>query len=550
MSAKLAKPASPRLLRGCLAVFLVCAGLEGFAQTQTLGTISGMITDTTGASVPGAKVTAINRGTGLAQNATTNDSGYFVLANLPAESYDVTAEKQNFKRCIHTGVTLDPAGNVSLACVLEVGEITQTVEVHGQATGVSTGEAKVSRIINQTQVQEMPVNGRNFVSLLGLQPGVVQGFAFNSNQSMNMFATQCTQVNGLRGDANNIQIEGSPSTRTRANGAIVAPPSIDAIGEINIVTTGYMPEYSRAAGGQILIQLKSGTQQYHGGVYEFLRNDALDARNFFSPTVSKLKLNNFGYDIGGPVLPHRNKLFFFWSQEWARRRTTSTYVTNVPSNLARTGNLSEYCAAGLPCPTVPAYLNGVDGLVAGQPFPQDTIPANLFSRNGSAFVQAMAVPTQPGLASNFIQQLGSPANERKEALKIDYIVDRIKSHLTVALRHYTQEDLYATGSSELLWINPLFPQRGATVDLATNFSPTLLNDFVFTATEDIVHVLVPPTRGVDRNALGINFPYLFGDQSKDIPSKIPTIYVYGFDAINGLSYPSGSTGKSSSFRTF
>src|SRR5262249_25541079 len=221
------------------------------------------------------------------------DSGYFVLPNLPAGTYDVTAEKENFKRCSHMGVTLDPAGNVSLACVLEVGEITQTVEVHGQATGVSTGEAKVSRVINETQVQEMPVNGRNFVSLLGLQPGVVQGFAFNSNQSMNEFATQCTHVNGLRGDANNVQIEGSPSTRTRANGAIVAPPSIDAIGEINIVTTGYMPEYSRGAGGQILIQLKSGTQQYHGGVYEFLRNDALDARNFFSPTVSTLKLNNF-----------------------------------------------------------------------------------------------------------------------------------------------------------------------------------------------------------------------------------------------------------------
>jgi hypothetical protein len=536
--------AYPLLIQGfLLVVFLVCAGPKGFAQTQTLATISGTITDTTGALVPGTKVTAMNRGTGVGQTATTNDSGYFVLANLPAGTYDVTAEKENFKRCSHAGVTLDPAGSVSLPCVMEVGEITQTVEVHGQALAVSTEEAKVSRVINQSQVQEMPVNGRNFVSLLGLQPGVVQGFAFNSNQSMNMFATQCTHVNGLRGDANNVQIEGSPSTRTRANGAIVAPPSIDAIGEINIVTTGYMPEYSRGAGGQILIQLKSGTQDYHGGVYEFLRNDALDARNFFSPTVSKLKLNNFGYDIGGPVIPHHNKLFFFWDQEWTRARTTYTYTANVPSNLARTGNFSEYCAAGLPCPTVPAYLNGVDGLVAGQPFPQDTIPSNLFSRNGAAFVQAMAVPTQPGLAINFIQQLGSPSNERKEALKVDYIVDRIKSHLTVALRHYTLEQLWATGSSQLLWINPLLPQRGATVDLATNFSPTLLNDFVFTATEDIVHVRVPPTRGVDRNALGINFPYLFGDESKDIPTKIPTIYVGGFDAINGLAYPSGSTGK-------
>ena len=200
--------ANPRAIQSYLALLLLCAGLEGFAQTQTLGTISGTITDTAGASVPGAKVTATNRGTGLGQTATTNDSGYFVFANLPAASYDVTAEKENFKRCSHTGVTLDPAGNVSLNCAMEVGEFTQTVEVHGQATGVSTEEAKVSRIVNQTQVQEVPVNGRNFVSLLGLQTGVVQEFAFNSNQSMNMFATEGTHVNGLRGDANNIQIEG------------------------------------------------------------------------------------------------------------------------------------------------------------------------------------------------------------------------------------------------------------------------------------------------------------------------------------------------------
>src|SRR5262249_61716611 len=108
MSPTSAKTACPRLIRGYLAVFLLCAGFEGFAQTQTLGTISGTITDTAGASVPGAKVTATNRGTGLSQTATTNDSGYFVLPNLPSASYDVTAEKENFKRCSHTGVTLDP----------------------------------------------------------------------------------------------------------------------------------------------------------------------------------------------------------------------------------------------------------------------------------------------------------------------------------------------------------------------------------------------------------------------------------------------------------
>src|SRR5207245_9079811 len=134
-------------------------------------------------------------------------------------------------------------------------------------------------------------------------------------------------------------------------------------------TTGYMPEYSRGAGGQILIQMKSGAQEYHGGAYEFLRNDALDARNFFSSSVSTLKFNNFGYDFGGPVIPHKNKLFFYWSQEWSRIRTSSTTVATVPTMLARQGDFSDYCSAGLPCPKVPAYLNGVGGLTAFSALP-------------------------------------------------------------------------------------------------------------------------------------------------------------------------------------
>ena len=133
--------------------------------------------------------------------------------------------------------------------------------------------------------------------------------------------------------------------RTRANGATVAGPALDAIGEINIVTTGYMPEYSRGAAGQVLMQMRSGTQQYHGSAYEFLRNDALDARNFFSSTVSQLKYNNFGYTFGGPVIPHHDKLFFFWSQEWSRTRTSSTDTATVPTAPNRAGDFSDACAA-------------------------------------------------------------------------------------------------------------------------------------------------------------------------------------------------------------
>ncbi|PYV01089.1 MAG: hypothetical protein DMG26_14315 [Acidobacteria bacterium] len=390
-----------KALLGCSAIACLVFCNNAFGQAQVLGKISGTITDSTGAVVPGARVTITNKNTQQSYPSTTNDSGYYVVVNLPAGTYDVTTEKEGFERCTNADAHLDPAEAVQVNCALQVGQVTQTVEVSAAALSVQTEEAKVSRVINDTQIEEMPVNGRNFATLLALQPGVVQAFSFNSFQGMNLFATQDTHVNGLRGDSNNVQIEGSPSTRTRANGAIVAAPSIDAIGEINIVTTGYMPEYSRGAGGQILVQMKSGAQQYHGGAYEFVRNDALDARNFFSPTVSVLKFNNFGYDFGGPVIPHKNNLFFYWSQEWSRIRTSSTTVATVPTALARQGNFSEYCAAGLPCPKVPAYLDGVDGLVAGQLFPNDTIPQALWSPNGAGFVQAMAAPTISAIGTNF-----------------------------------------------------------------------------------------------------------------------------------------------------
>jgi Carboxypeptidase regulatory-like domain len=529
---------------------LVSAPLA-FSQTQVQGTVSGLISDSSGAVMPQVTVTITNKATGETHQATTNDSGYYVFPNLPSGTYDVSAEKQGFQRCAKTGIALDPAGNVEADCSLPVGEVTQTVEVQANALQVQTDESKVSRVINNTQIEEIPVNGRNFASLLALQPGVVQSFSFNSFQGMSLFATQCTHVNGQRGDANNIQIEGAPSTRTRANGAIVAAPSVDAIGEINVVTAGYMPEYSRGAGGQILLEVKSGTQQYHGEAYEFLRNDALDARNFFSSTVSQLKFNNFGYNIGGPVIPHKNKLFFFWSQEWGRIRTSSTDVTTVPTMLARQGNFSQYCAAGLPCPKVPTYLNGVDGLVAGQPFPGDTIPQNLWSPNGSAMLDLSAVPSAGGVGTNYSQQIPSPQNERKETLKVDYDMESIRSHLAVTLRHYTQDALPSwgtSGSSQLLQIEPLFPERGATVDLVTNFSPTLLNDFTFASSEDIVHVNLSLGKGLDRSSLGVNFPYIFGDQSKDIAGKIPTVNINGFDTVSGLPYPSGSIGKVFTFQ--
>jgi hypothetical protein len=531
-------------------------------QTSVLGTINGILTDASGAVIPGVKVTVTNMGTRQSVTVTTNNSGYYVAPNLPAGIYEVKSVKQGFETCLNKNIHLDPASSVQVNCTMKIGQVSQTVEVTASAVHVQTNSDKVSRLVDSTQMEQLPVNGRNFVSLLGLQPGVVQNFSFNSFNAMSLFASQCTEVNGLTGESNNILIDGAPSTRTRANGAIVAMPSMDSISEVNIITTGYMPEYSRAAGGQMVVNMKSGTDQYHGDAYEFLRNDAFDARYFFSPTVPKLTYNDFGFTFGGQVIPNKHKLYFFWSEEWFRLVNGNTEVGTVPTAADRAGDLTGYCTIFGPsqCPKVPSYLNGVDGLVAGQPFPNDTIPSNLFSPNGSAMVSHMYLQpntvTQPGTAfpfeggQNLIYNYNTPTDQREDDIKLDYNANE-KNHLAVTLRHFTQASSSPTGSggaSALLDQGFQFPERGGTIDYTTTFSPTLLNDFTTTATEDIVHVLVPGGsfggNGLDRTSLGINFPYILGAASKDIAGKIPTLIIGNgqFETVSGLPYPSGSTG--------
>jgi hypothetical protein len=538
--------------------------IPALAQTAVMATIGGTITDSSGAVIPGAAVTVTNIGNQQASKAATDSAGYYVVPDLPSGNYDVRAEKEGFQACSTLGVHLDPAANVQVSCTMQVGQVTQTVEVQASTVQVQTSDSQVARTVDQTQMTELPVNGRNFVSLFGLQPGVVQSFAFNSFQAMGLFASQCTQVNGLTGESNNMLIDGIPSTRTRANGATVGMPSMDSISEVQIVTTGYMPEFSRAAGGQFAVSLKSGSDQYHGSVYEFVRNDAMDARYFFSSTRPKLAYNDFGFSIGGPVIPKKHNLYFYLSEEWNREVSGITEVGTVPTPADRTGDLSAYCAVFTSsCPKVPTYLNGVDGLVAGQPFPNDQIPQSLFSPNGSAMVQHFylqpdtVTQTNPAYAyeggNNIIYNYNAPNDSHMTDVKVDYIANE-KNHLAVSIRHFTYPSSVGTsgagsgGASALLDQGYLFPSRGGSLNYTTTFSPTLLNDFTLGATEDIVHVLVPgggPNgNGLDRGSLGVDYPYIIpgGAASKDDAEKIPTFIMSGFEQVSGLPYPSGSVG--------
>jgi uncharacterized protein (DUF2147 family) len=549
-------------------VLILTAPRLSVAQYHVNGTISGTITDPSGAAISGAKVTATNALNNTSQTTTTTAAGSYLFSDMPPAGYTVTVEKEGFQSCKTQGLVLDPAASRTFSCTLNVGATSQTVEVQAGALQVDTESAQLNSVINSQQVEQLPVNGRNFANFLALEPGVA-GVTFSDFNSMNIFATQGVAVNGLRDSDNNILIEGVSSQRTRDNAATTAAPSIDAIGEVNIVSTGYMPEFSRGAGAQIVVQLKSGTNQYHGSLYEYNQNTAYDSALNALPgqqsnPVGVINWNNFGGTLGGPVPGTRRKLFFFFSEDITRQPGASPNNVVVPSALAHQGNFSEYCAANIACPAVPAFLAGQTDpntgqtLVQGQPFPNDTIAQKFWSSNGAAIMGVYPTPNLPagtvanGLA-NYFYLSQNPNRNHTESLKVDYVIDRLKSHLAVSLRHYRTDSFSGNfgGSPQMLNWNIQEPERGATIDLATTFSPTLLNDLLIGSTEDIVHVAVPAGprgNGLSRTSLGITYPFIFGDASKDVAGKTPTVNFGGpnsnIDSFNFLTdaYPSHSVG--------
>jgi hypothetical protein len=548
---------------------ILSATSVSYAQYHVNGAITGTITDPSGAVVAGVKVTATDIANNATQSTMTNSSGAYLFSDMPPVTYTITAAKEGFRTCEGTGLALEPSSTRTFSCALQVGQTSETVSISADALQVQTDTSQLNGVINSTQIEQLPDNGRNFANFLALEPGVA-GISFDSFNSMNIFATQGVSVNGLRDSDNNILIEGVSSQRTRDNAATTAAPAIDAIGEINVVSTGYMPEYSRGAGAQIVVQMKSGTDRFHGSLYEYNQNTAYDsAANYAVGTqgnpAGPINWNNFGGTFGGPVPGTHKKLFFFYSEDITREPGAGPNNVHVPSALAHQGNFSEYCAAAIACPAVPAFLNGQTDpntgqtLVTGQPFPNDTIAKSFWSANGAAF---MGVYPMPNIASgtvangqnNYYYLSQNPNNNHTESLKVDYLIDRWKSHLAVTLRHYRTNSFSGSfgGSPQLLDWNIQEPERGATIDLATTFSPTLVNDLTIGSTEDIVHVVLfagPLGNGLNRSSVGVTYPYIFGGASKDVAGKTPTINFGGpnsnIDSFNGDTdaYPSHSIGK-------
>ncbi|MFL6429521.1 MAG: carboxypeptidase regulatory-like domain-containing protein, partial [Acidobacteriaceae bacterium] len=358
-------------------VWVVIGATAGtlLAQAGATGTILGTISDKTGAVVPNAQVTIVNTATNVSRQVQTSSAGDFSVPDLQPGPYTVTVVASGFTKAVVGNITLQVAQQARVNATLTQGAATETIQVNASAVALDTDTASVSQIVTQKQVDQLPLNGRNFLNLLFIGAGAVQ--TVGEQGQMRQGEGNAISINGARPESNNYTLDGMVNTDTALNTPAVIL-SQDAIQEFRVQSETYSAEYGFSA-NQINIISKSGTNRFHGSVFEFARNDAFDASTHFQPSKPELRQNQFGYVLGGPVwIPKiydgHNKTFFLANYEgWRIRNGTSSYYT-LPSQAELGGDFSTLglpaygsaacttaLTAGSPCQPIDP--------VTGAPFP-------------------------------------------------------------------------------------------------------------------------------------------------------------------------------------
>jgi hypothetical protein len=331
-----------------LALLFVFSAASFDLQAQvTGGTISGTVVDTTGRVIANCTIAITNADTGIARNVTTNSDGVYTAPNLTAGTYDLSFSAPGFKTDIRKGIALTVGASTTLDLTMQVGTTIETIQVQTEAPAVQLTTSDIGAVVNATTVRELPLNGRSWTDLAALQPGVdtihtQPDFSAGTDRGNRGFGQQLT-ISGARPQQNNYRLDGV-SINDYANGSpgsvLGGSLGVDAIQEFSVLTSNYSAEYGKTSGGVVNAITRSGTNQFHGSAYEFLRNAALDARNYFDVgNIPPFKRNQFGGSIGGPII--KSRTFFFADFEAIRQSKGLTSTTFVPSENARNGLLCQ-----------------------------------------------------------------------------------------------------------------------------------------------------------------------------------------------------------------
>jgi hypothetical protein len=419
----------------CVAVF--CAPL--FGQTF-FGSIVGTITDASGASVPGATVTLTNIGTSNRRTAQSNADGNYEFVNLVPGRYRVDVEKTGFKHLTHDDIEVQVQANVRVDGAMQVGDVGQTVEVTAAAPLLQTESSSLGTVVDTRKVEEMPLNGRNVINLVTLVPGVVaQGQSMQNPSGQNIFSFGNFQIGGAIAGQNATFLDGAPLNV--AQGSLIALiPTQDATQEFKVQTNSLGPEFGRFAGGVINLTSKSGSNDFHGSAYEFLRNKVLNANTFFNNLSGKPRpaftQNQYGTNLGGPI--KHDKTFFFFSWEGLRQRQGFPYLVNVPTAAQRAGDFSQtYNASGALIPIYDplttcgrlgnapcASTNNAD--ITRAQFPGNVIPVSRLDPAAKILANYWGAPNTPGQGPqnllNFSANANSGGNNDEYNTRIDHSI--------------------------------------------------------------------------------------------------------------------------------
>ena len=393
-------------------------------QAQTTSSLSGSTVDKTGAAVPGAKITLTNTETQLVREGLSDDSGLFTILSLPPGNYSVRVEKQGFRPIRQDGVRLEVNQAARLDFTLDVGSVTETVEVRASAPLLESETSSVGQVIENRQIVELPLNGRNFVQLATLSPGV-NGVGYSAAGTI-MSGTRPDDsrpgselfANGNREGANNFLLDGIDNN-DRLTLSITLRPSVEGVQEFKIQTNLFSAEQGRSPGATINVISKSGTNELHGSAYNFLRNSALDARDYFArPGTARppFRQNQFGASLGGPII--KNRLFAFGNYEGYRRRRTDAQLISVPTPAMKRGDFSAIRDIFDPV-TVRPQAGAPSGFVRDL-FPGRIIPASRFDAVMGRVAQAYPDPQLPGIANNYTANLPRSIDWNQGDGRVDY----------------------------------------------------------------------------------------------------------------------------------
>ena len=460
---------------------LVVASLSIFfaanLRSQSVrATILGTVTDSSGGIVREARITARQTATDLTRTELTNESGEFSIPQLPVGPYVLTVEKPGFKKTERTGIELRVDDRLRIDVVLPVGQVTETVAVEATSPVVNTDSATVGNVVDNRKVTELPLNGRNFLQLNLLVPGVNQGVKGSQNQTQG----GSISVNGVREQANNFLLDGMDNNDLAINQYAVAV-STEAIQEFKVQASTYSAEFGRSPGAQINVATKAGTNQIHGVLYEYLRNSILDAKNFFDRPgpIPEYRRNQYGASVGGPI--KKDKTFYFANFEGARIRQGITKVATEPTAAMKTGNFSALPAVIYD----PSTLHLVNGVQQRSPFAGNVIPSTRISQVGENVANLYPNPNTPGTSSANGLYTSSPTKSDdfdQFTIRVDHRFN--DSNSLFGRYSYSQENRFDTFDSFCasannvpgFGCNTLNGGQQAILDYTTIFSATKINE--------------------------------------------------------------------------